>query len=94
MTEKARQDKVSKTWFPEELYMCNCATSENYLQKAKIGILYFLLLLTWPVVFLVQLIEGIRFLFSPRKRLMGLGILAMQVFLIIGITLRWIPSPI
>ncbi len=51
-------------------------------------------LILWPFVFIGQLIAGIRFLFSPRKRLMGLGILAMQVFLIIGILLRWIPSPL
>ena len=54
---------------------------------------YFLLLLTC-VVFLAQLIVGIRFLFSPGKRLMGLGILAMQVFLLIGIIWTWIPSPL
>jgi serine/threonine protein kinase len=51
------------------------------------------LLCTWPFVFISQLTAGIRFLFSPHKRLMGLGILAMQVFLIIGMTLGWIPSP-
>ena len=53
-----------------------------------------ILLFTWPVVFLLALIGGIRFLFSPGKRLMGLGILAMQVFLLIGLILRWIPLPL
>ena len=57
-------------------------------------ILYSFLLLMWPIVFGVQLIAGIRFLFSPGKRLMCLGILAMQVFLFIGIILRWLPSPL
>lgn len=46
----------------------------------------------WLIVFVWQLIAGIRFLVSPGKRLMGLGIVAMEVFLIIGIILRWIPS--
>lgn len=53
----------------------------------------FLTFYIWLFVLVWQLIAGVRFLVSPRKRLMGLGIVAMEVFLIIGIILRWIPSP-
>lgn len=66
----------------------------DYLVVFPFIFFFAFLLLVWPFVFIVQLIAGIRLLFSPHKRLMGLGILAMQVFLLIGIILRWIPSPL
>jgi len=56
-------------------------------------VLYFFLLCAWPFVFLWQLVTAIRFLCTPRKRLTGLGILLMQVFLILAIMLVWIPVP-
>ena len=51
------------------------------------------LLFTWPFVLVGQLIMAIRFLFSPPRRLMGLGMLTMLVLLAVAILLGWLPSP-
>jgi serine/threonine protein kinase len=56
--------------------------------------LYILLLCTWPFVLVGQLIAAIRFLFSPPRRWMGLGMLTMLVFIVIAMTQAWLPYPI
>ncbi len=60
---------------------------------AILYMLYAFFLCTWPFVLVGQLIMAIRFLFFPPRRLMGLGMLTMLVFLAVAILLGWLPSP-
>lgn len=46
-----------------------------------------------PLVALVELGTGIIFLFSPSKRLLGLGMIAILLLLPILLVLRWLPLP-
>ncbi len=63
--------------------------------NAIITLLYFLFLCTWPFVLVGQLIVAIHFLLFPSpRRLIGLGMLTMLVFLAVAILLAWLPSPI
>lgn len=54
-------------------------------------VIYYLLMCTWPFVLIAQLIRATKFLFTPQKRLIGLGILLMQGLLILGIINAWLP---
>ena len=45
----------------------------------------------WPLVITIQLISMIIFAFTPRRRLIALGIVAMMVFLLLSITSGWLP---
>lgn len=55
--------------------------------------LYFVLLCTWPIALLGQVISAISFVFVPRKRFLGLGILAMLIFLMLGFMYGFLPLP-
>ena len=55
-------------------------------------LLFFLLLLLyclWPFVFLGQLITGCVMLFSPQRRLVGLGLLISLVLVALGVLVLW-----
>jgi serine/threonine protein kinase len=55
--------------------------------------LYFFLLCTWPIALLGQVSSAISFVFVPRKRFLGLGILAMLIFLMLGFMYGFLPLP-
>jgi hypothetical protein len=70
--------------------------STNGPVNTAFSALYFLFLCTWPFVLIGQYIAGIRFLLSPPRRMIGLGIITMLVlflFVVVAAFQGWIVLP-
>jgi hypothetical protein len=82
---------------PYPLLLLLLFSMTSFPQLNVLAVLYAVLLITWPIVLVVQLIIALDFLFSPQwrnRRLMGLGMLTMLVLLAIALKLGWLPSPL
>jgi serine/threonine protein kinase len=62
---------------------------QSYFESGPAGLLLLGLLCSWPLFFLVQLALGIKWCLSSGKRLRGLGILSMMLFINIAVLFAW-----
>ena len=81
--------------FPYSVFLLNAFIARipfvGMILSRPVSILAQVLFSLWPLIIVIQLVTAIICLFTPRRRLIALGIIAMMVLLLISLTSGWLP---
>ncbi|MGH2496326.1 MAG: protein kinase domain-containing protein [Ktedonobacteraceae bacterium] len=81
--------------FPYSLLLLNALVARiplvNGIFSRPVSVLAQLFFSLWPLIIIIQFISIIIFAFTPQRRLIASGIIAMIVLLLVSITSGWLP---
>jgi hypothetical protein len=77
--------------FPYPLLIVISIPSVNAILGTSTSILPLFFFAFWPLIILTQLIAAIICIFTPRRRLLGAGIIVTMLALLLAILSGWLP---
>ena len=81
--------------FPYPLLLFHLLVASIPFLNTTLGVLTSIVaqffLVVWPLIVIMQLIMVIVFLFTPRRRLIAVGIIATMIFLLLAFSSGWLP---